>query len=534
MKILRNFGGVEIVIALLISAIAGGIVFYKIRVLDYTVASVQPEDGYFVRLTMSVTGNGKPLSVRVTLPLQSERQIIKSEREASGGKFTYTITPGRIGQWRANDLSGNQDITYSFFAQTKARSYALPQGGVIPKDYPDAVRDNLQPEERIQSDAPEITAKAAELAPDGTDLRTTIEKIYNFCYTQVKFLDVRGATDSITALKLGEASCNGKNRLMVALLRARGIPARMANGLILEPNRKRTTHAWTIAYVGDEWVPFCPTNGYFAEIPDQYLELARGDVAVFTHSPNIGFDWRFVIQRQLSHEEEVVYSNVSNPLNILHAWVGLKKEHISLELIMIVLMVPIGATVVALCRNVIGILPFGTFMPALIAVSFRDTGILIGAAFFLTVILVATGVNLLLMRLRLLHIPRLVIIISVVVMSITLLAVAAMHFGLQRAAGVSLFPMAILSLTSERFSQVLLQEDWKAAAKRMVSTFVVAAACYGVYNIKPLQTAIIAFPELLLVNISINLVLGSWTGLRLMEYLRFRELATVEPGSNEL
>ncbi len=276
-----------------------------------------------------------------------------------------------------------------------------------------------------------------------------------------------------------------------------------------------------------EWVPFCPTNGHFAEIPEKYLELARGDVAVFTHSPSIGFDWRFVIQRQLSHEEEVVFSNVSNPLNILHAWVSLKDYHISLELIMIVLVVPIGATVVALCRNVIGLLPFGTFMPALIAVSFRETGIVVGAIFFLAVILIATTVNLLLMRLRLLHIPRLVIIISVVVMSITLLAVAAMHYGLTEAAGVSLFPMAILSLTSERFSQVLMQENWKSAEKRMVSTFVVAGLCYAVYNIKPLQTVLIAFPELLLVNISINLVLGSWTGMRLTEYLRFRDLATV-------
>ncbi len=531
MKLFKNFGKIEIAIALAISAATAGVIFYKIQVLDYTIAAVRPEDGYFVRLTMNVRGNGRPLSVRVTLPLQSERQSIKSERESSGGRFTYTISPGRIGQWRAPDFSGDQNITYSFFAQTQARTYTLPEGVPIPDSYSDDIVKHLLDEERIQSKAPEIVAKALELAPAGTDLSTTLKNIYNYCYTQVKFLEVRGTTDAITALKLGEASCNGKNRLMVALLRARGIPARMANGLILESNRKRTTHAWTIAYVNEEWVPFCPTNGHFAEIPEQYLELAKGDVAVFTHSPNIGFDWRFVIQRQLSNEEEVVYSNISNPLNILHAWTTLKDYHISLQLIMIVLMVPIGATVVALCRNVIGLLPFGTFMPALIAVSFRDTGLVVGAAFFLAVILIATAVNVALMRLRLLHIPRLVIIISVVVMSITLLALAAMRYGITEAAGVSLFPMAILSLTSERFSQVLLQEDWKAAGKRMIATFVVAGLCYGVYNIKPLQTALIAFPELLFVNISINLILGSWTGMRLTEYLRFRDLATIDDGN---
>ena len=64
----------------------------------------------------------------------------------------------------------------------------------------------------------------------------------------------------------------------------------------------------------------------------------------------------------------------------------------------------------------------------------------------------------------------------------------------------------------------------------MIATFVVAGLCYGVYNIKPLQTALIAFPELLFVNISVNLILGSWTGMRLTEYLRFRDLATIDRG----
>ena len=62
----------------------------------------------------------------------------------------------------------------------------------------------------------------------------------------------------------------GKNRLFIALLRARGIPARLCKGLILENTSKRTSHAWTEIFVVDKWIPFCPTNGYFAEIPENY------------------------------------------------------------------------------------------------------------------------------------------------------------------------------------------------------------------------------------------------------------------------
>ncbi len=521
---MKNFGVKEIGLALVIVALTGGIIGYKVFVLDYSMTTIEPEDGYYVRLMMNVTGNGNAFKLGVTLPLQSDRQRIKSERESSGGVFRFGITPSRVGRWRAAALSGEHSITYSFFAQTEERTYALPENQPIPESYSKQLREYLGATDRIQSDSALIREKAFELAPEGADLQSALTAIYNFCYSEVKYLKIRGPTDAVTALKLGEASCNGKNRLMVALLRARGIPARMTNGLILENNRKRTTHAWTIARVGDEWVPFCPTNGYFARIPEHYLELARGDIAVFTHSKHVGFDWRFVIQRQLSHREQAVLSNASNPLNILHLWTSLKDYHIPLDLIMIILLIPVGATVVALARNVIGLLPFGTFMPALVAVSFRDTGFLFGAVFFLVVIVVGSSANYLLMKLRLLHIPRLVIIITVVVMALMILSIVCIRLGLTTGAAVSLFPMAILSLTCERFTQSMLQEGWLPAARRMVATFTVAGGCYAVYSLEWLQNIIVAFPELLLINIAINLVLGSWTGVRLMEHYRFRDL----------
>lgn len=526
---MKHLGKTELLLALAITVFTGAIIAYKVYALDYTMTMIRPEDGYFVRLIMTVTGNGKDCDVRVTLPIQSDRQTIKYERESSGGAFKYTISPGRIGRWRADSLSGDHDITYSYFAQTQARKFPLPEGEPIPASYADFLAEYLAPSQDIQSDAPEIAAKARELAPDGVDIRTALQNIYNYCYTTVRYVKVSGPTSALTALKLEEASCNGKNRLMVALLRARGIPARMANGLILESSRKRTTHAWTEARIGKTWVPFCPTNGYLAEIPDNYLELAKGDVAVFTHTAHIGFDWRFIVQHQLSKEDDVVFSNANNPLNILHAWTSLKDYHISLSLIMIILMIPIGATVVAFSRNIIGLLPFGTFMPALIAVSFRDTGLWLGGLFLVVVVVVGCVLNVGLMRLRLLHVPRLVIIITFVVISILCLSLVCLRAGIANGAAVSLFPMAILSLTCERFTLTLLEDGWKDAARRMVSTFVVASACYFVYNIQPLQMVIVAFPELLFCNIAIALVMGSWTGMRLTEYYRFRSLVRSGP-----
>ena len=525
---MKHFGGKEILLALAIFGITAAIIAYKVLVLEYTMTTIKPEDGYHVRLIMTVDGNGKDCSVKVALPLKNDRQIIKYETESSEGVFDYENSPNRIGRWSAEKFKDSTTISYTFFAQTVDQKSAIPAGVNIPDSYPEGEQAFLQATEKIQSDASDIIEKAYTLAPEGCDVETALQNIYNFCYTQIEFLNVRGPTKALTALKLQEASCNGKNRLMVALLRARGIPARMTNGLILENNRKRTTHAWTVAKVGEAWIPFCPTNGYFAEVPVNYLELTRGDIPVFLHSANIGFDWRFVIQHQLSHKEQAVLSNANNPMNILHTWMSLKDYHISLDLIMIILMIPIGATVVAISRNVVGLLPFGTFMPALIAVSFRDTGLLVGFLFFFVVIVVGSLTNAALIRLRLLHVPRLVIIITVVVMSILILSIVAIRLGFAQGAAVSLFPMAILSLTCERFTQTLLEDGARDAVRRMAVTFIVASACYFVYNIETLQILIVAFPELLLCNIAIALVIGSWTGMRLLEYVRYRGLTMVK------
>ncbi|MDX1971539.1 MAG: 7TM domain-containing protein [Candidatus Sumerlaeia bacterium] len=520
---ISTFGKLEVMLALMICLITTILIGYKVVVLGYTMASLEQEEGYFVRLQMDVTGNGRNCEIKATLPVSSDRQIIRHEKQTAE-EFKYTISPGRIGRWYAENYSGSSPIVYSFLAQTTPKEFRLPVDEEIPTTYTLRLESDLIADDKTQTNDPVIVAKALELAPEGTDLTTTIKNIYNYCLSDIKYLEVKGPTDALTALRLGEASCNGKVRLMIAMLRSKNIPARLANGLILERSRKRTTHAWVEVWVKNEWIPFCPTNDYFASIPEKYLELAKGDVAVLTRSRSIGFDWKWQIRHQLSTREKAVLSNIDHPLNILRTWMTMKDYRVSLDLIMIILLIPVGATVVAFFRNVIGVVPFGTFMPALVAVSFRETGFLFGAIMFTTVLLVATGVNLLLVKLRLLHIPRLTIIITVVVLSILGVSVFCIRMGIAQGAAVSLFPMAILSLTSERFTQTIMVDGLKEAAKRLLVTFVVSSACYLVIGISALQMLVVAYPELLLVNIAINLVLGSWTGMRLSELGRFKDL----------
>ncbi|MEL7219627.1 MAG: transglutaminase family protein, partial [Pseudomonadota bacterium] len=97
----------------------------------------------------------------------------------------------------------------------------------------------------------------------------------------------------MTALRLGRASCNGKGRLFVALARTNGIPARLVGGVILNEGSKKTSHQWLEVLIEGRWVPFDPTNGHFATLPENYLRLYTGDHALFRHTRNINFDYLF-------------------------------------------------------------------------------------------------------------------------------------------------------------------------------------------------------------------------------------------------
>ena len=75
-------------------------------------------------------------------------------------------------------------------------------------------------------------------------------------------------------LQQREGDCNEHATLLLALLRAAGIPARMALGVTLLRDRF-FYHAWVEAYLGTKWISLDPT---FNQVPADatHLKLAEG------------------------------------------------------------------------------------------------------------------------------------------------------------------------------------------------------------------------------------------------------------------
>ena len=116
----------------------------------------------------------------------------------------------------------------------------------------------LKPAEKIESNAPEIAAKAKELAKGKVDAREISRTLAAWTADWLKdsIDDGGGARDSLT---LRSGNCQTHARLYTALARAAGIPTRFVSGLVYQEGKGFLYHSWTESLLGGAWVAVDPT-----------------------------------------------------------------------------------------------------------------------------------------------------------------------------------------------------------------------------------------------------------------------------------
>ena len=190
----------------------------------------------------------------------------------------------------------------------------------------------------------------------------------------------------------------------------------------------------------------------------------------------------------------------------------------------VLLMIPIGAVIMVILRNFVGIDAFGTFMPVLIALAFRETKLVWGVILFSVLVALGLSIRFLLERLRLLLVPRLSAVLIVVVILMLLISLMSHRLGMETGLSVALFPMVIIAMTIERMSVVWEERGAADAMRAGAGSLIVAITAYVFMGLPWLEHLIFTFPELLLVVLSLVLLAGRYTGYRLLELSRFKAL----------
>jgi len=194
------------------------------------------------------------------------------------------------------------------------------------------------------------------------------------------------------------------------------------------------------------------------------------------------------------------------------------------ETVIYILMYPVILTVIAAARQIIGIKAFGIYTPSIIAVAFLATSLKYGLAIFFVVLTVALGMRYALKNTKLLYMSRTAIMLSVVALSVLLFLVLGGSFRRTGLANVSIFPLLIIITIVEKFVVVQIERGFKTATYLALETMLLATACYFIVRFEPFQDLVMSFPPTVIIIVILNVVIGKWTGLRLSEYFRFRDV----------
>ncbi|MEL6538007.1 MAG: 7TM domain-containing protein [Bacteroidota bacterium] len=498
-------------IALLLIALP--LVWIGIRIYhNQGYVGVRPDHEYQVTYQMEVISRG-PYKMRSFLPISSERQKIRLLPQDGKGIPAITLEgPNKVIRWQGEG-GATEEIRYRFTHSGQNIQYTLDEKlPLVPNAVHEDIAVYLAPSGFIQSEDARIRREAQRLTAGTEYLTPAIRALFGFV-NDMASINTSELTDAVTALEQLEASCNGKSRLFVALCRSLDIPARVTGGIILEDITKKTSHLWAEVYVGDRWVPFDPLNGHFASLPGHYVQLYTGDEFLITHSSTEAFDYRYVIEKDRVNDYPV--------LAAINIWALMDEANIPENLIKVLLLLPMGAFLVSLFKNVIGFKTYGVFLPVLISLALTETGLVPGLILFTGIVGLVALVNVPLDRWSIQYNSKIaLLLIAVVLVALGLMKVLHATHWLDASAPL-FFPIIILTMISEKLAKKMEEEGVRKAGELYGSTLLVTLVIYFILSSVSIQNFILTFPEVIFCLAGLNLLLGKWIGLRVMEYRRF-------------
>lgn len=491
----------------------GSIVFlYKALLLDFPLVPEVRAYIWDVEAHLTFVSDNKPIKVSMHLPRNSRRFAIVNENFVSRGYGVNVVTEDgkRKIHWSIRKARGAQNLYYRASVRRMDRDVPPQKPKGSGPEKPDLKGAYHEAAEALVSEALQKSADVEGIV---------LELMRRFNNLQA---------DDNTALLLGKkASAQKKVDLSVQLLALAGIHARSVHGIRLEDQKRDSTIIhWLEIYDQKQWVSYDPVSGKRG-VPEDYLAWWQGMEPLVQSQGTKNFAVTVSVSRS---EEPAIQAaleigEMKKPFLLDFSLFSLPIE--SQSVYHVILLLPVGVFLLVILRNVIGIRTFGTFMPVLIALAFRETQLLWGLFLFTTLIALGLSIRLYLAHLKLLVVPRLAAILIIVILLMAVFSILTHKLGLERGLSVALFPMVILTMTIERMSIVWEELGAYQTLKQGAWSIVAAMLAYLVMTISYVEHLVFVFPELLFILLAGTIWLGRYSGFRLLELPRFKSLAKI-------
>jgi 7 transmembrane helices usually fused to an inactive transglutaminase/Inactive transglutaminase fused to 7 transmembrane helices len=482
-----------------------GLALYKALSLGLPLLPGEYREVWTIESKISIRPTQGPVEVRLRLPGELAGWVILEEHFASSGfGFTVEQNNGRDALWTRQSLEQATTLYYKIQAYRPLDSGFddIAPGSV---NKPMLETDQLAAMDRLVGMLREKSSGAQS-------------------FVSLLAREFHGESPDRDAQFLLGTYEEEPHIVMLAVLAYADIAAHEIRGIQLQDGRRRQTLSSMLEFHdGQQWIVIDPASGVLG-LPDNFFVWERNADSLLNVTGGRNSRLEFALVRnslpakavleleQRSHQYVLLdFSVYALPVEQQGMFKGL-------------LLIPVAAFIVVLMRVMVGLRTSGTFMPILIALAFLQTTLLPGLILFLTLVSVGLWIRSWLSHMNLLLVARISAVVIVVIFLMSILAIVSYRSGLDQALTVTFFPIIILAWTIERMSILWEEEGGHEVLIQGGGSLLVAVLAYLAMSIRVVEHLTFNFPELILSLLGVILLLGKYTGYRLSELYRFRDL----------
>jgi hypothetical protein len=312
----------------------------------------------------------------------------------------------------------------------------------------------------------------------------------------------------------GRAGSLERAYAMVALCRAAHIPARLVTGMELKESDNAHLHHWVEVYVtGKGWLSYDPLHGYQQELPQNFLPFVknRADLVEMKSSNKIS------VAYTISKADKDIFSNNDTSWqNIFYLTrLPLEERNVLAHL----LLLPLAVLLTTLFRTFTGVRSYGTYMPALFALSwvYADWRM---ASITMCMVLLFAVLGRAALPAKLSRQPRLTAVLILVTLAVATTISLMDYFQWRQEGKVLLLPVVITAILVDLFYKAFEKEGPVSAFTRLGWTLAQVAICLPVMQFESLGHWLVAHPEVHLLTLAATLLITGYRGKTLANPLR--------------
>ena len=495
------------IIVVVLALLGSGLALYKHFKLGFPFFPTKKETVWTVEATLTFKADGGPAQVSFNLPDAGEFHSIMDRKSVAKG-YTYEIRDGRA-VWETQNAKGPQTL----FLQ--ATIYRRSSVQAESREFDAAPIPELEGATRVAAES--IIAEARQAGKTADKIAALIMAALN-----------DPINPNARRLLTDAEQHGGKLNLAAGLLNMAGIKARAVRGLDLAEAKKKQRLKGYVEILTDAGPRLISPRSAEVESPREFLLWAKhdesileitggsgGEISMSTVSGKRPARTAAIQQGKFSRSMLIDFSIYSLPLSQQNTF-------------KLLLLIPIGALVVVILRNLVGIHTSGTFMPILIAMVFLQVNLLVGLTLFILIVGIGLVLRSYLSHLNLLLVPRISAVLVFVIIIYVAISVISIKLDIEAGLRVTFFPMIIISWTIERMSVLWEEEGPREVFVQGGGSLFSASIIYLAMKNKLIAHLAFSFPELLLVVLAVIIMIGSYSGYRLTELRRFEPLVREE------